>query len=99
VRKGPQGHHEYNLRLLFDNQPMAWNWPVCVNYHEADAYIKWKSMKENKQYRILTEVEHRAIRGPNSTTNNLTDDHVTIANGPDMTKVSSVSVYYVYVCF
>ena len=37
VRTGPQGHHEYDLRLIFDVVPMQWDWPVTVNFHEVNA--------------------------------------------------------------
>lgn len=37
---------------------MPWLWPVEVNYHEAQAYCRWKG----KGYRLLTEAEHHAIR-------------------------------------
>ena len=37
---------------------MPWDWPVAVNYHEAKAYCKWKG----REYRIMTEAEHHAIR-------------------------------------
>jgi hypothetical protein len=32
---GPSGLHRYKLRLLFDAVSMRWDWPVDVNYHEA----------------------------------------------------------------
>ena len=44
---------------MFDNLDMPWNWPVEINYHEAKAYCTWKG----KDYRLLTEAEHNAIRG------------------------------------
>lgn len=62
VRKGPQGHHQYDLRLIFDVVPMAWDWPVAVNFHEAAAFAKWKSLKEGRPLRVMTELEHKAIR-------------------------------------
>jgi 5-histidylcysteine sulfoxide synthase len=63
VRTGPQGSHEYVLRLLFDHSAsMPWDWPVAVNLHEAAAFAKWKSLKTGRPYRVMTELEHRAIR-------------------------------------
>ncbi len=82
IRVGPQGNHEYDMRLIFDEHPMAWNWPVCVNYHESIAFSKWKSAKTGKNYRILTEVEHRAIR--DGCGNNKEDDHVMSYSGNNM---------------
>jgi len=63
VRKGPQGHHEYDLRCIFDVVPMPWDWPVAVNFHEAAAFAKWKALKTpGKVVRVMTELEHKAIR-------------------------------------
>eukprot|EP01036_Dinobryon_divergens_P053048 gene53048-70921_t len=68
--KGPQGLHHYDLRVLFDEISMPWNWPVVVNHHEASAFANWKSSvstdngddDDGKSYRIMTELEHNAIR-------------------------------------
>lgn len=59
---GPQGLHQYKLRVLFDIIPMPWKWPVVVNLHEAKAYCIWLSRRLNKPCRIPTEAEHRAMR-------------------------------------
>uniref|UniRef100_A0A7S3GUJ5 Generic methyltransferase n=1 Tax=Spumella elongata TaxID=89044 RepID=A0A7S3GUJ5_9STRA len=86
VRAGPQGSHEYVLRLLFDTtQSVPWDWPVVVSLHEAAAFAKWKSAKTGKQVRVLTELEHRAIRdgatpGPNA----VSEDPVTVRGGHKM---------------
>lgn len=64
VRSGPQGLHHFDLRLTFDVVPMPWNWPATVNYHEAHAYATWYSRKHDKNVRILSELEHKAIRDP-----------------------------------
>lgn len=36
---GPSGLHRYKLRLLFDAVEMRWDWPVDVNYHEAQVRL------------------------------------------------------------
>ncbi len=61
---GPEGLHDYKLRTLFDLIPMPWDWPVEVNFHEAQAYCKWKQQydKSNLVYRLITEPEHVALR-------------------------------------
>ena len=41
---------------------MAWDLPVCVNMHEAAAFAIWKSNKHGKNYRVISELEHHAIR-------------------------------------
>ncbi len=64
VPSGPAGLHEYKLRTIFEVIEMPWNWPVCVNYHEAKAYCAWKTMQDGatEPYRLLTEAEHHALR-------------------------------------
>jgi 5-histidylcysteine sulfoxide synthase len=61
---GPEGGHEYELRTLFEIIPMAWNFPVEVNFHEAQAYIRWKNkLDESKfHYRLMTEAEFISLR-------------------------------------
>lgn len=63
---GPQGSHEYNLRMIFEEIPMKWDWPVDVTYYESKAFCRWKSEKDRlpmaKPYRVLTEAEHQIIR-------------------------------------
>lgn len=49
--------NEYRLRLVINEIPMPWNWPVEVNYLEAKAFCNWKSDKTGKNYRLPTEVE------------------------------------------
>lgn len=62
VRSGPQGLHHFDLRLIYDTVSMPWDWPVSVNFHEAAAYAKWKAVKTGKELRVMTELEHNAIR-------------------------------------
>ena len=62
VRSGPQGLNHFDLRLIFDVVPMPWNWPVAVNFHEAHAYSQWVAARTGKPVRVLTELEHKAIR-------------------------------------
>lgn len=64
-RTGPQGLHEYNLRVMFDEIEMCWDWPVDVNCHEAQAFCRWKAKQDGSDvvYRLLTEPEHALLRG------------------------------------
>lgn len=39
---GPSGSHQFNLRTIFEIVPMQWDWPVDVNYYEAQAFCRWK---------------------------------------------------------
>jgi len=58
---GPQGLHDYKLRLIFSEVNMPYNWPVNVNYHEAKAFCEWKSEKKGKRIRLTTELEHALL--------------------------------------
>ena len=85
VRNGPQGSHEYVLRLLFDTtQSVPWDWPVVVCLHEATAFANWKSAKTGKQVRVLTELEHRAIRDDPAVPSTAAEDTVTSVGGHKM---------------
>lgn len=87
IRTGPQGQHEYVLRLLFDQTTaMPWDWPVVVNLHEATAFAKWKSLKTGKPYRVMTELEHRAIRdnGMEGVVDTVQGDYAAVVGGNKM---------------
>lgn len=47
----------YRLRLVAEEIPMPWNWPVEVNYLEAKAFCNWKSVKTGRNFRLPTEAE------------------------------------------
>ncbi|MDN6298254.1 MAG: 5-histidylcysteine sulfoxide synthase [Halomonas sp.] len=50
----------WHLRLMTEEVPMPWNWPVDVNYHEAQAFCQWKSHVSGWTIRLPTEDEwHR----------------------------------------
>ena len=48
--------NKWYLRTLLKEIEMPWDWPVEVNYLEAKAFCNWK------QFRLLTESEHRLLR-------------------------------------
>ncbi|MCO8094654.1 5-histidylcysteine sulfoxide synthase [Acinetobacter lwoffii] len=47
----------WSLRLMLEEVPMPWDWPVEVNYHEAKAFCQWKSQLLGKTIRLPTEDE------------------------------------------
>ena len=47
----------WSLRLMLEEVPMPWDWPVDVNYHEAKAFCQWKSQQLEKTIRLPTEDE------------------------------------------
>ena len=50
------------LRLLAEERPMPWSWPVEVNFHEAAAFCAWKSAEMGQALRPPTEAEWRRLR-------------------------------------
>ncbi len=46
-------------RAMFDVMDMPLDWPAEVNYHEANAFCRWKG----PEYRLPTEAEHNRMRG------------------------------------
>jgi 5-histidylcysteine sulfoxide synthase/putative 4-mercaptohistidine N1-methyltranferase len=54
------GGDGWKLRLLAEEIPMPWNWPVEVNCHEARAFCRWKARETGLPVRLPTEDEwHR----------------------------------------
>ena len=47
----------WSLRLMLEEVPMPWDWPVEVNYHEAKAFCNWKSTQTGESIRLPTEDE------------------------------------------
>ena len=47
----------YKLRLVAEEIPMPWNWPVEVNQLEAKAFANWKTEVTGKSFRLPTEAE------------------------------------------
>lgn len=54
-------NNQYALRLVAEEIPMPWNWPVEVNYLEAKAFCNWKTAKTGQKFRLPTEAEWYAI--------------------------------------
>jgi 5-histidylcysteine sulfoxide synthase/putative 4-mercaptohistidine N1-methyltranferase len=50
------------LRLLLEEVPMPWNWPVEVNYLEAKAFCNWRSESTGAPIRLPTEEEWYRLR-------------------------------------
>ena len=47
----------WRLRLMTEEIPMPWDWPVEVNYHEAKAFCNWKAETTGQPFRLPTEDE------------------------------------------
>lgn len=45
------------LRLMTEEVPMPWDWPVEVNYHEAKAFCAWKTRQTGQNVRLPSEDE------------------------------------------
>lgn len=47
----------WRLRLMTEEIPMPWDWPVEVNYHEAKAFCLWRQRETGQTTRLPTEDE------------------------------------------
>lgn len=52
-----QDDKSWSLRLMTEEIPMPWDWPVEINYHEAKAFCQWKSQSTGLPVRLPTEDE------------------------------------------
>lgn len=50
-------NNQWYLRLMTQEIPMPWDWPVEVNYHEAKAFCNWKKSLTGLAVRLPTEDE------------------------------------------
>ena len=62
VPQGPEGLRSYAIRTIFEEVEWAPDWPACVNFHEAKAYLAWRSERDGRAYRLPTEAEHALAR-------------------------------------
>jgi 5-histidylcysteine sulfoxide synthase/putative 4-mercaptohistidine N1-methyltranferase len=53
---------QWRLRLMLEEVPMPWDWPVETNYHEAKAFCQWKARQSGLPVRLPTEDEWQALR-------------------------------------
>lgn len=51
----------WNLRLVFNEIEMPWNWPVEVNYLEAKAFCNWKAAQTGTPIRLPMEEEWQLL--------------------------------------
>jgi 5-histidylcysteine sulfoxide synthase/putative 4-mercaptohistidine N1-methyltranferase len=58
IRSGRQ----WRLRLMLEEVPMPWDWPVETNYHEAKAFCNWQARLTGQPVRLPTEDEWQALR-------------------------------------
>lgn len=66
VPDGPQGLNQFRLRTLFEVVDMPWDWPVVINYHEAEAFCAWLQAHDSEHaFRPLTEAEHQRLATAN----------------------------------
>ncbi len=52
----------WRLRLLAEEVPMRWDWPVETNFHEAWAFCAWMARETGQPVRLPTEDEWQAMR-------------------------------------
>ncbi|MEI7430207.1 MAG: 5-histidylcysteine sulfoxide synthase [Betaproteobacteria bacterium] len=52
---------QWRLRLMLEEVPMPWDWPVETNYHEAKAFCQWKARETKLPVRLPSEDEWLAL--------------------------------------
>lgn len=52
-----KNNQNWQLRLMTEEVPMPWDWPVEVNFHEAKAFCNWKAAQTGLDIRLPTEDE------------------------------------------
>lgn len=50
-------HNAWYLRLMTEEVPMPWDWPVEVNCLEAQAFCRWKARESGEPIRLPSEAE------------------------------------------
>lgn len=68
----------WKLRLMAEEVPMPWDWPVETNCHEARAFCAWKARESGLPVRLPTEDEWHRIY-----------DHVGLADVPADRKAAA----------
>ena len=61
VPNGPKGSNLFKLRSCFEIIEMRWDYPAIVNHYEAQAFCRYKSKLENKNYHLPFEAQHNAL--------------------------------------
>ena len=52
---------QWRLRLMLEEVPMPWDWPVETNYHEAKAFCQWQARATGQPVRLPSEDEWQAM--------------------------------------
>ena len=79
------------LRLMTEEVPMPWDWPVEVNYHEAKAFCNWKKSETGMAIRLPTEDEWCRLydaAGLNNVTEDVTNANIHLDHGASSCPVN-----------
>lgn len=57
VKRDDGDKNEWKLRLMCEEVPMRWDWPVEINYLEAKAFCNWKARESGEPVRMPSENE------------------------------------------
>ncbi|MDD5212716.1 MAG: SUMF1/EgtB/PvdO family nonheme iron enzyme, partial [Sulfuricurvum sp.] len=76
----PQSDGTYAYRSLTQEIPMPYNWPVEVNALEAQAFCRWKSAQEGREYRLPSEAEYGRLLQECGIKNDIFDDNTANIN-------------------
>ncbi len=70
----PHVDGSYTYRALCEEIPMPYNWPVEVNALEAEAFCRWKSAQEGREYRLPAEEEWEVMAQAGGIVEDIFDD-------------------------
>ncbi len=76
----PQEDGSYLYRSLTQVISMPYNWPVEVNALEAQAFCRWKSAQEGKEYRLPREAEYGVLLQECGIVSDIFDDNTANIN-------------------
>lgn len=57
----PSSAETWKLRCMTTEIPMPWNWPVEVNFLEAEAFCTWKAQQSGLPIRLPSEDEYQRL--------------------------------------
>ncbi len=69
-----QGDGSYKYRSLTQEITMPYNWPVEVNALEAQAFCRWKSAQEGREYRLPSEAQYAVLLKASGVIGDIFDD-------------------------
>lgn len=90
----PKEDGSYTYRSLTQEIEMPYNWPVEVNALEAQAFCRWKSAQEGRNYRLPTEAEYGVLLDECGIVSDIFDDSTANLNLAHFASSVSVDTFF-----